>query len=114
MPKYGIEVRIDVKKIDKARIFEGKKGKYLTMTTFIDTDNADEYGNHGFIAHKKEQNEQENPPILGNSKIFWSDSGNVPQAPQQQAPQQPAPQAPNQQPQQAPASFDDFDDDIPF
>jgi hypothetical protein len=133
MPKYGIEVRIDVKKIDKARIFEGKKGKYLTMTTFIDTDNADEYGNHGFIAHKKEQNEQENPPILGNSKIFWSDAGNVPQSPQQQ-PQQPAPQAPNQQqqdyrghqgsnqqnpsnqPNQQPnnQSFDDFDDDIPF
>jgi len=77
MPKYGIEVQIDVSKIDKARIYEGKKGKYLTMTTFVDTDNKDQYDNNGFISHKQTKEESEsktNTPILGNVRVFWSDS----------------------------------------
>jgi single-strand DNA-binding protein len=118
--KVGIEVRIDVKKIEKARLYAGQKGTYLTMTTFVDLDNQDEYGNNGFISHKKEQHEQGNTPILGNTKVFWSDQQQAQQAPQQ-AYQQPAPQRqapPSNQPQgvqQAPpAGFDDFDDDIPF
>ena len=122
--KIGVEVQIDVTKIDKARLYQGQKGKYLTMTTFIDIDQKDQYDNNGFISHKKNKDEQENPPILGNVKVFWSDQ----QAPQQQQggfqPQQqkqPAQfggpnsvkplqqQAPQQQPQEVP-----FDDDVPF
>lgn len=99
--KLGVEVRIDVTKIDKARLYKGAKGTYLTMTTFIDTDQKDEYENNGFIAHKKEQDEQSNPPILGNVKVFWQDQGN-----QQQR------QAPQAQQHQAPV--DDFSDDVPF
>ena len=123
--KIGVEVQIDVTKIDKARLYQGQKGKYLTMTTFIDTEQQDQYGNNGFIAHKKGQEEQANPPILGNVKVFWSDSV------QQQAPQQPqrqqAQQAPRdnqgftaaqggfQQPKVNPQEPNiDFDDDIPF
>ena len=74
--KVGVEVQIDVTKIDKARLFEGKKGKYLTMTTFIDTDNKDQYDNNGFISHKQTKEESEsktNTPILGNVKVFWND-----------------------------------------
>lgn len=96
--KVGIEVQIDVTKIEKARIFEGKKGKYLTMTTFVDLDNQDQYGNNGMVTHKKEQNE-ERAPILGNSKVFWKEGG-------QQQPQQ------NQQAAQP--AHDDYSDDIPF
>jgi len=89
MPKYGIEVQIDVSKIDKARIYEGKKGKYLTMTTFVDTDNKDQYDNNGFISHKQTKEESDsktNTPILGNVKVFWSDGGQTTQAQNNYAP----------------------------
>jgi hypothetical protein len=102
--KIGVEVRIDVTKIDKARLYVGAKGKYLTMTTFIDTDQKDEYDNNGFISHKKEKDEQGNTPILGNVKVFWSEQG------QSQPRQQ---QAPQQQYKQAEDNFDD-DSSIPF
>ena len=100
--KVGVEVQIDVKKIEKARLYTGAKGTYLTMTTFIDLDQEDQYGNNGFIAHKKGQDEQGNPPILGNVKVFWKDQqqASAPQQAQQQTPQQ--------------AAKEDFDDDIPF
>jgi hypothetical protein len=78
----GVEVKIDVKKIDKARLFVGDKGTYLTMTTFINTNEVDNYGNNGFIAHSKNKDETDNTPILGNVKVFWSD------AEQQEQPQQ--------------------------
>lgn len=69
--KYGIELKIDVTKIDKSRLYEGKKGKYLTMTVFVDVENDDEYGNNGMITHKKLEGEDK-APILGNAKVFWS------------------------------------------
>ena len=96
MSKVGVELRIDVTKIDKARIFTGKKGKYLTMTAFIDLDTQDQYGNNGMITHAKLEGEDK-APILGNSKVFWRDD----QPPQQKAQAQ---------------SFDQFDDaeDLPF
>jgi hypothetical protein len=102
--KIGVEISIDVTKIDKARLYKGKKGTYLTMTTFIDIDNKDQYDNNGMVTHKKAQDETEQTPILGNCKVFWSDQ----QAPQQQAPQQRAavPPAPE---------MDSFDGErIPF
>jgi hypothetical protein len=106
--KIGVEVRIDVTKIDKARLYVGAKGKYLTMTTFIDTDQKDEYDNNGFISHKKEKDEQGNTPILGNVKVFWSEQGQ-PQPRQQQRP------SPNAHSPSAPVGVtDDFEDDIPF
>lgn len=105
--KIGVEVSIDVTKIEKARLFQGKKGKYLTMTTFIDVDQVDQYGNNGFIAHKKDQDEQNNAPILGNVKVFWSDAQQGQQATQQQTARQQT-NAAVQQNTQA------FDDDVPF
>lgn len=76
MSKIGVEVQIDVSKIDKERLFVGKKGTYLTMTTFIDTQNKDQFDNNGFISHKQTKEESDNKtntPILGNVKVFWSD-----------------------------------------
>ena len=70
--KIGIEVTIDVTKIEKERIYQGKKGKYLTMTAFVDPINQDQYGNNGMVTHKKNQDEQQ-APILGNTKVFWSE-----------------------------------------
>lgn len=100
--KIGIEVKIDVTKIEKAKLYKGEKGTYLTMTTFVDLDSQDQYGNNGFIARKKDKDEQENPPILGNVKVFWTDNNQQQQQPRQQ--------------QRQPANMpkDDFDSDIPF
>ena len=124
--KVGIELRIDVTKIDKSRLYVGEKGKYLTMTAFVDLDNKDQYDNNGMITHKRNEGEQETP-ILGNTKVFWRDgqqqapqqlpAGQAPlqnyqqqnYAPQQQAPIQQSPMAQNPN-----ASADDFNDSIPF
>ncbi len=98
--KIGLSVKIDVTKIDKKRLYAGKKGTYLDLTTFINTDETNEYGDHGFISQsldKEERDQGLQTPILGNVKVFYTDQD-------QQAPQQ-APQAPQQ---------DNFDDDIPF
>lgn len=112
--KVGIEVQIDVKKIDKARLYAGTKGTYLTMTTFVDLDVKDQYDNNGFISHKKDKDEQENTPILGNVKVFWKDQQQAPQQYQQQTPQKQAPVQQSPMSQNPNVSADDFDDDIPF
>tara|TARA_R110002096_G_C14286825_1_gene697112 strand:- start:394 stop:699 length:306 start_codon:yes stop_codon:yes gene_type:complete len=100
--KIGVKIKLDVTKIDKARLFAGKKGKYLDATVFIDVDDKDQYDNNGMITQdvKKEEKDQGiKGPILGNVQVFWKDNAQ-PQAPQQQA--QYAPPANN------------FDDDIIF
>ena len=37
--KIGVNLKIDVTKIDKSRLFNGEKGTYLNLSTFIDIDN---------------------------------------------------------------------------
>ena len=104
MTKIGVSLKIDVTKIDKARLFKGQKGTYLDAVVFIDPVNMDEYGNNGMIAQsvsKEEKSSGIQGAILGNVKVFWSD------AQQTQAPQQRAPQSPQ-------AGQDAFDDGIPF
>ena len=110
--KIGVELKIDVTKIDKSRIYNGQKGKYLAMTVFIDPDNPGQYGDHGMITHAKIEGEQKTPehlPILGNAKVFWRDTNQVAQQAVQQSPYHQGAQAA----QPAPA-MDSFDDDIPF
>jgi hypothetical protein len=104
MSKIGVQVKIDVSKIDKALLYKGAKGTYLDATVFIDIDTPDQYGNHGMVTQdisKEKKDAGEKGPILGNVKIFWKDSGSG------QAVQKPAPK------QSKPAG-DNFDDDIPF
>ena len=88
MAKIGVSLNIDVTKIDKAHIYEGNKGKYLTLTAFIDVDNQDEYGNNGMVTQKLSKDAQDagqKGAILGNSKVFWSETPQ-PQAPVAQVP----------------------------
>lgn len=105
----GVEISVDVTKLDKSRFVIGKNGgKYLVLTGFINNEKEDQYGNHGFLTEKLTKEEREakvKRPIVGNSKVFWSDSQQAQQSYQQ--PQQQAPQA-------KPDEFDEFDDDIPF
>jgi len=88
--KIGLSVRIDVTKIDKARLYAGAKGTYLDLTTFVDTDQQDQYENNGFISQSVDKEEREQgvqTPILGNVKVFFTDGAqSAPQsAPQNQA-----------------------------
>ena len=96
--KVGISVRIDVTKIDKARLYKGEKGTYLDLTTFVDTDQQDQYENNGFISQSVDKEEREQgvqTPILGNVKVFFTDGA-------------------QSAPQSAPQSKTVIDEDIPF
>jgi len=93
--KIGVNLKIDVTKIDKTRIFEGKNGKYVDMVCFIDTEEQDQYGNNGRIDQsvKKEEKQQGvKGPILGNAKVFWKDENT----------------------QQVKQEKESFDSDVPF
>ena len=106
MKKIAVSLRIDVTKIDKARLYKGAKGTYLDAVAFIDLEAEDQYGNSGMITQavsKEEKAAGERGEILGNSKIIWRDEQQTQQA-------RPAPR-PQQSQQAAPP---DFDDDIPF
>jgi len=98
--KVGISVRIDVTKIDKSRLYKGAKGTYLDLTTFVDTEQQDQYENNGFISQsltKEEREAKAKTPILGNVKVFYTDGA----APQAQA-------------HVADMSIEEMDEDIPF
>jgi hypothetical protein len=106
--KLGLSIKIDVKKIEKARLFEGEKGTYLDLTTFIDLDELDQYGNNGFISQSVSKEEREQKvltPILGNIKVFFNDSADAPHQNHKNTPQPP---------QGAKPQVDEFSDDIPF
>lgn len=99
MAKVGVSLKIDVTKIDKARMYKGEKGTYLGAVVFIDIDEKDQHGNSGMIKQDWKDAPKGQTPILGNARVFWKD----------EAPSQP--QQPKQQAQPAP----DFDDErIPF
>lgn len=87
--KVGISVGVDVTKIDKARLVQGK---YLNLTTFVDLQNKDKYDNNGFVKQSGEKGED--LPILGNSRVFWQGQSQKRQAPE--------------------PVVEDFADDIPF
>jgi hypothetical protein len=94
MAKIGVSFKIDVTKIDKARLYVGQKGKYLDATVFIDLDELDQYGNSGMITQdvsKEEKQAGTKGAILGNSKVFWRDEGQAPQAARPQGNSKPDP-----------------------
>jgi hypothetical protein len=68
----GISISINVNEIDKARLYQGAKGKYLDVTCFIN-DKVDEYGNRGMVTQSVGQDERAagvRGNILGNVKVF--------------------------------------------
>ena len=88
MSKIGLNISIDVTKIDKAHLIEGKKGKYLNLTAFINLDEEDQYGQNGMVTQglsKEARDSGQKGAILGNGKLFWRE------APQPQAPTASAP-----------------------
>jgi hypothetical protein len=96
--KVGLNVRINVSKIDKSKLYKGEKGVYLNMTTFVDLDQEDEYGNNGFISmeqSKEQRDAGEQSVILGNVKKFWVDGATASAT-------------------QSDMSLEELDEDIPF
>lgn len=61
-------VKINVTRIDKTALFEGKNGKYLDAVLW---DKPDEYGNDGFVTQdigRVRREAGERGPIIGNWK----------------------------------------------
>jgi len=112
--KIGVEISIDVTKIEKARLYQGKKGKYINLTTFIDTEEVDKFDNNGFISHKQTKEEREaktKTTIVGNCKVFYKEG-----AQQSYDNNQARKPAPRQNQNNQDGGHDSFDDnlDIPF
>lgn len=96
--KIGMNIKVDVTKLDKARFFEGKKGKYVDLTAFIDTEQTGEYGDNGTVAQSTSKEERQNGvkmPVCGNVRVFYRDGDDRP-------------------PVSSPAPGPVDDDDIPF
>jgi hypothetical protein len=72
-----IQIKIDVNKIEKARLFKGAKGTYLDATLVM-RDEPDQYGNIGFVTQQISKEEREagtKAPIIGNvTKRFSKDT----------------------------------------
>lgn len=82
--KLGVNLKIDVTKLDKARFYTGAKGTYADMVVFIDTENKSQYGDHGVITQSKNKDEDVKLPIIGNAKIFWRDDNTAKQQPKKE------------------------------
>ena len=93
----AIKLKIDVTKISKADLFEGKKGLYLDAVLYENKDGQSQYGDDGYVVQgiaKEKREAGERGPIIGNWRHieFKSD----------------APKA------QAKPQVEDADSDIPF
>lgn len=100
MATVGISASIDVTKIDKSKLIDGKKGTYLNITTFVNLDEKDQYDNNGMITQSVTQAEREagtRGAILGNTKVFFRDDGDS-----------------NKTSLQAKESFEQVSEDVPF
>ena len=96
-----IKASINLNNIDKSKIIEGKKGKYLPITITIN-DEPDQFGNQGpiVIAQSKEEREAKvAKTYLGNVQVVWTNGTNVPAAPRDGQPAQAQP-LPHTHPQQ--------------
>tara|TARA_Y100000389_G_C17175624_1_gene371355 strand:+ start:367 stop:669 length:303 start_codon:yes stop_codon:yes gene_type:complete len=100
MATVGISASIDVTKIDKAKLIDGKKGTYLNLTAFVNLDEKDQYDNNGMITQSVSQEEREagtRGAILGNTKVFFKDEGSS-----------------NTTAPQVKEGFDQVSEDVPF
>ena len=74
-----IATSIDLNKIPKDKIIDGKKGKYLPITITLN-DELDQFGNSGpvVVQQTKEEREAKVAKVyLGNVKVVWTNGDNV-------------------------------------
>ena len=99
-----INFSIDLTKIPKDKIIDGKKGKYLPVTLTLN-DELDNFDNNGpvIVAQTKEEREAKTAKVyLGNAKVNWTNGQNVDVAPR------------DGQTQRKPAAAPVEDVDLPF
>jgi|TARA_R110000744_G_scaffold87167_1_gene170310 hypothetical protein len=99
-----ISASIDLTKIDKNKIYEGKKGKYYPLTIVLN-DEVGQYGDSGYVQTEqtKEERDAKLPKtFLGNTKVVWTNGQNVAPVPRDgdqggttQNPMHAAPQSPD-------------------
>jgi hypothetical protein len=98
-------IKINVTRILKDHLYQGKNGKYLDLALWPNKDGADQYGNTHFVTQSVSKAARESGvkgPIIGNATINIHSQG----------PTQPAPQ-PKQSP---PPDANNYGggDDVPF
>jgi len=74
--KAAFNASLNLNDIDKSKLVKGKKGTYLNITCWLDTDNPSKYGDHGMVTQsvsKEEREAGQKGPILGNAKVFMID-----------------------------------------
>ena len=90
-----IKTSIDLTKIPKDKIIDGKKGKYLPLTITLNEE-VDQFGNQGpiIVAQSKEERDAKMDKVyLGNVQVVWTNGDNVAAAPRQDQPGMAAPAA---------------------
>ena len=102
-----IKAKINVSKIDKTKLYQGEKGKYLDIV-LLETING-QYGDYMIVQEisKEEREAGKKGAILGNGKIFTKGGGGARPA----AAATPKPKA--EAPRPARPAKDD-DDEVPF
>ena len=88
-----IKTSINLNNIPKAKIYAGKKGKYLPITITLN-DEVDQFGNQGPVVveqTKEERDAKAAKTYLGNVKVVWTNGQNVDTAPRDNNQSAPAP-----------------------
>ena len=103
-----IKASINLSAIDKSKIIECKKGKYLPITITVN-DEPDQFGNQGPVCIEQSKEEREAKTAktyLGNVKVLWTNGTFPDKIPYEGGA---APQQPQNKPQAVAA-----DPDLPF
>lgn len=82
-----MKLSLDVTKINKQRLYKGKKGTYLDLVVEL-KDETDQYGNNVAAWEgqtEEERKEKQNRNFLGNGKVIW-ESDKKEQAPAEEMP----------------------------
>jgi hypothetical protein len=80
-----IQIKIDVTKIDKSKLYKGQKGTYLDAVILV-REETDQYGNNGMIIQSVSKEEREagvRGAILGNCKVEFGSTDSARPAPNQ-------------------------------
>jgi hypothetical protein len=96
-----ISFSLDLSKIDKSKIIQGKKGTYYPLTVFVN-DQQDQYGNNVAVATgltKEERQAGAKTQYVANGRVISTDGTIVAVAPQQES---------------APAANNTVEADFPF
>lgn len=99
-----IKTNINLADIPKEKIYQGKKGQYLSVIINLN-DEVDQFGNQGSVVvdqSREERDAKAQKVYLGNCKVVWTNGENV----------NPAPKEAGQEPMQI--KHQEPENDLPF